>query len=460
MKIKKVIFYFFSMFAVISLNLHGYSGISYAAAPSVFFTLPAPGAGSVALNDIVTVTFSSEMNASTISGANFTIQDSFGNGVTGSISYDPTTLTATFAPLANLSPSTTYTINLSTAVLDATGTPLAAIYSANFTTGTVTDTVAPSVLNINPPANGTAVPTNAPIMAILSEPINPTAINAANVTLSTVSGVAVSTLSYNRTSQTLTITPTVKLSTSTQYTVSMKNFKDLANNLMPTFTWTFATGTGDDTTPPVVSSTTPANGTINVLTTTALTAIFDEDMNESTINTSTFTLKETISGNPVTGVVTFNHTSRTATFTPSISLGGNLQYTATITKGVANVANIPLIADVSWNFTTAADQTGGIKCFIATAAYGSYLDPHVQALREFRDKHLLTNPLGRKFVDFYYRNSPRVAGFIAQHAPLRFAVRSLLAPIVYTVEYPIGVFALICGVIFMRRRKNRGGNHV
>ena len=35
---------------------------------------------------------------------------------------------------------------------------------------------------------------------------------------------------------------------------------------------------------------------------------------------------------------------------------------------------------------------GGIEgCFLATAAYGSYLDPHVEALRYFRDHYLVTN---------------------------------------------------------------------
>ncbi|MEK7285672.1 MAG: CFI-box-CTERM domain-containing protein, partial [Nitrospirota bacterium] len=42
-------------------------------------------------------------------------------------------------------------------------------------------------------------------------------------------------------------------------------------------------------------------------------------------------------------------------------------------------------------------------CFIATAAYGSYLDPHVQVLRNFRDRHLLTNRPGQIFVHFYYQ---------------------------------------------------------
>ena len=70
------------------------------------------------------------------------------------------------------------------------------------------------------------------------------------------------------------------------------------------------------------------------------------------------------------------------------------------------------------------------SCFIATAAYGSYLDGHVEILRNFRDAYLMTNDAGRAFVEFYYRHSPPLADFIARHDILRAAVRVGLAPMV------------------------------
>lgn len=45
-------------------------------------------------------------------------------------------------------------------------------------------------------------------------------------------------------------------------------------------------------------------------------------------------------------------------------------------------------------------------CYIATMAYGDYDHPRVMVLRSFRDRFLLRHSSGKKFVLWYYRNSP------------------------------------------------------
>ena len=76
------------------------------------------------------------------------------------------------------------------------------------------------------------------------------------------------------------------------------------------------------------------------------------------------------------------------------------------------------------------DDVGGGGCFIATAAYGSLMEPHVRILRDFRDRFLLGNTIGDSFVRFYYTYSPPIAEFIAKHDGLRAMVRISLLPVV------------------------------
>lgn len=73
---------------------------------------------------------------------------------------------------------------------------------------------------------------------------------------------------------------------------------------------------------------------------------------------------------------------------------------------------------------------GKSGCFIATACFGSPMAGEVEVLRNFRDRYLLSNPLGQVFVSLYYKYSPPIAQFIGNHKFLKIMVRSSLYPIV------------------------------
>ena len=96
----------------------------------------------------------------------------------------------------------------------------------------------------------------------------------------------------------------------------------------------------------------------------------------------------------------------------------------------------------------------GNKCFIATALHGSSLGKDVAALRNFRDGFLLRNGLGRKLVATYYRYSPPLANLIAGHETLRAASRIVLAPLLYTLKYPLlALLVLTIGGCAVIRKK-------
>ncbi|RMG71501.1 MAG: hypothetical protein D6710_05960 [Nitrospirae bacterium] len=103
---------------------------------------------------------------------------------------------------------------------------------------------------------------------------------------------------------------------------------------------------------------------------------------------------------------------------------------------------------------------GGGGCFIATAAYGSYLAPEVRLLRRFRDRYLLTNPAGRLFVRLYYTCSPPVARLISRYPVLRFPTLVLLTPLVYSIKYPegflsVGVLSATLLALYLTAHKSR-----
>lgn len=107
-----------------------------------------------------------------------------------------------------------------------------------------------------------------------------------------------------------------------------------------------------DTTPPAVTSTTPVDNDTGVLVNTTITATFSEEIDASTITTTTFSLNSETSG-AISGSVTNN--GNTATFTPFDNLSHNTTYTVTIISGndgVKDLAGNALTEDYTWSFKT------------------------------------------------------------------------------------------------------------
>lgn len=212
-------------------------------------------------------------------------------------------------------------------------------------TGTSPDTTAPSVTSTTPENGVAGVAVNSGVIASFSEAMDCATITTASFTVTDATGPVSGTVSCAGNSA--TFTPATGFAYSATYTALITTgAKDTAGNpLAANYSWTFTTGAAPDTTPPTISSTTPANSATGVSLGTAPSVTFSEPMDCTSLTTSTFTL----SGG-VTGAVAC--TGNTATLTPANPLTGNTTYTATVTTGVKDVAGNALAANYSWSFTT------------------------------------------------------------------------------------------------------------
>ncbi|MGQ9780184.1 MAG: cellulase family glycosylhydrolase [Bacillota bacterium] len=114
-------------------------------------------------------------------------------------------------------------------------------------------------------------------------------------------------------------------------------------------------GGGGGTPPPSsgpleVSAVSPSPGAIDALWTKPATATFSKAINPSSLTTNSFRLLR--GETPVSGRVSYNSSTRTASFLPDSPLRPNEQYTAILTSAIADTSGGHLTADYSWSFTT------------------------------------------------------------------------------------------------------------
>jgi hypothetical protein len=312
-------------------------------APMVISTDPINNAVGVALNKIVTATFSVPMDPATLTASTFTLKQG-STSISGTVSYTGTI--ASFTPGVNLLSGTVYTATITTGAKNILGTPLSANYIWTFTTSAAK--APPTVISTDPPNNATAVPLNQIVTATFSQVMTPLSVtNTGNFTIKNGSNNVTGSVTYS--GNTAIFSPTNLLLSNTVYTGtitnSVKNSSGVA--MVANYTWTFTTSS---TNPPTVILTSPLNNATSVALNKVLTATFSVPMNPLDINPTTFTLK---TGNTfITGAISYAGT--TASFTPTVDLISGTVYTATITTGAKNLANVPLASNYVWNFTTKA----------------------------------------------------------------------------------------------------------
>lgn len=321
--------------------------------PTIISTDPALQAVNVPLNKTLTASFSEDVDPATVNTGSFLLFEG-ANSITGNVSYSG--VKASFNPASDLKVSTKYTAIIKKTIKDLDGTQMEADYTWTFTTGINNDDViAPTVISTVPANLATNVSLDQTLTAEFSEALNVATVNTSTFTLKNGDVAVVGNVSYD--GVTATFNPSAKLLPSTEYTAKLSTqIKDLAGNPMANeHSWKFTTGSdNNDLVPPTVIMTEPADLATNVPANQTVTANFSENLNGSTVNTSSFTL---MNGNEsVVGIVSYE--GITATFNPSADLLPDTEYTATLTTDIQDLAGNSMENEFSWTFTTGTNTVG------------------------------------------------------------------------------------------------------
>jgi methionine-rich copper-binding protein CopC len=333
-------------------------------APTVISQSPAPDATGVATGSSVRATFSEPIDSTTYS---FVLQGPGGSPISASVSYDSSSRTLTLMPTAALAASTSYTALLSGAK-DLAGNLMAPV-SWSFTTAS---TVVPTVVAESPAPNDLNVSLSTPVTATFNEPVVSTSLVFA--LRDPNNNLVATTFVYDSTTQTASWTPSSPLASQTTYTATLSAATDAAgNSLSAPVSWSFTTL---DAQPPSIVNQSPAAGATGVALTTSITVTFSEPVQSSSISL----LLRDPANQPVAGNLTYNESTRTATFTPSAPLAAQVTLTVSV-SGVKDLAGNALANPLSWSFTTAGSTgTGPYSLFSTTAIPAVAADPDSSAV--------------------------------------------------------------------------------
>jgi methionine-rich copper-binding protein CopC len=398
-----------STFPTASINAANYwvdvvfalSGATDTTPPTVSATSPGSGATGVPTGASPTVTFGEAVAPSTIA---FTLTPSGGSAVAASVSYDLTSRTAILVPAAGLSPGTTYTATISAS--DLYGNAMASPVTWSFATQPFTCpcTLWPNSVTPPSPDSGdgasieVGVKFNSDIAGYISGVrfYKSTANTGTHIgNLWTASGQLLATATFTGESasgwQQVSFSSPVPVAANTTYIASYfapaghfassagafsssgfdtpplhalasgvaggngvfqyANSSTFPASALSSNYWVdvvFLSAGTPDTSPPTITSQSPAPNSSGAPVTTTVTFTFNEPVQQSSV---VFQLSRN-GGGSVAGALSYDQVSRTGTFTPSSSLSPSTAYSASVSA--TDPFGHAMTSPVAWSFTTAA----------------------------------------------------------------------------------------------------------
>jgi hypothetical protein len=398
--------------------------------PTIVFVVPSAGATGVPVTANLSATFSEAMDGSTIHVETMELRDAAGQLVPSAVVYTSASTRATLNPTGDLVAGAMYTVTVhggAGGVKDASGNPLAATATWSFTTyaaGPVScpcslwpSTTLPGTGDFDDPSNlelgvKFRADRDGYITAVrFYKGARNTGVHVGSLWSASGARLAAVTFVGETASgwQQAELSPAVQVTANSVYVASyhaphghyaadpqyfneavdrppLRAFDNVTNpngvyrydtassfpdqSFNGTNYWidvVFVEALTPDMTGPAVLVRVPAAGAVNVPHLSTVTALFNETIDQTTLDTSSFQLLDA-ANQVVSASVSYDALSRTAKLKPSVPLNPSAVYTATLHGGAAgarvkDLAGNAIPADITWTFTTAGvpvdDGPGG-----------------------------------------------------------------------------------------------------
>ena len=278
--------------------------------PAVVSITPANRATSVSVNSPIVLTFNEAVDATTL---NPTSIKNYTNGtvLAGTYSVDSTSTIVTFTPLTQFPANAAITTSIGNGVLDLAGNASSSFYSS-FTTGSGSDSTAPTVTMITPQNGATGIGPDVAVVITFSKSLNPNTINTTNFAMFANGSPLAPTIAISADNRTVTLTDFSVPLSSTITVLITSAVTDLSGNSLGMFQSQFTTAANPSA--PSVVTQRPGNGATGVPLNSSLSLYMSEPMISSTLQSA---LEVSQNGVLVTGATQVLDNGQVVQFTPS-----------------------------------------------------------------------------------------------------------------------------------------------
>lgn len=317
--------------------------------PTVSKPVPSKGALDVAINSVISATFSEAMDPATVNPDTVVLKAA-GQKILYAVQLNGATVT--LKPASELKRDTNYTVTITTGVKDLAGNAPVSDFSWTFRTGGNQDISRPLVRTTRPADRETEVSVDETIVIVFNEPMDLSSIHSGNITI-TADGKPVSgRFAYSGTTTMFIPLEDLQHDAVHRAIVTTGVRDEAGNPLMGEWSWTFRTEARQSNTPPAVLSTRPSDGKTGIALKEPISATFNHAMDDKTLNARTFMVKELGSSASVPGTIAYDHNTKTVYFIPQAAFSPSKIYQAILTGGIQDASGNFLASDKLWTFST------------------------------------------------------------------------------------------------------------